>query len=100
MTAQHVGSTWNKGKLLGAKSPLRTCLGDPKPQLEGQATLPCSILPSTAILKGPSKKPDPADLLTEQTREAGWVVEVTDRSAWKKCPVYWAIFLRHAFSHP
>jgi hypothetical protein len=71
MTAQHVGRTWNKGKLLGAKSPLRTCLGDPKPQLEGQATLPCSILPSTAILKGPSKKPDPASLLTEQTREAG-----------------------------
>jgi len=84
MTRQHVGRTWNKGKLLGAKSPLRTCLGDPKLQL--QAYLPCSILPSTAILKGPSKKPDPADLLTEQTREAGWVVEAPTVPLGKNVP--------------
>jgi hypothetical protein len=38
-------------------------------------------------------------LLTEQTREAGWVVGVTDRSAWKKCANLFGDFLRHAFSH-
>ena len=100
MTAHHVGRTWNKGKLLGAKSPARMCLGDPKLQLVGQGDLVMFDLAIDSNLKGTvKKKPDPASWLTEQTRGGGLSRSPTVPLG-KKRPIYGAIYPRHAFSHP